>query len=80
MNCNPNTNTSLRKNNRISSRSKERLNEISDEEIDKSDNSIDSVSPSHKARKTYTINQKLEFVNKALKEGVKKNQGNMEYV
>jgi len=76
LNCNPHINNSLKNNYRLRSRDKERLNENPEEEIDKSENSNDSVSSSQKTRKTYSINQKLEFVNKELKEGLKKTSRN----
>ena len=56
---------------RSRSRDKEIFSENSDED-NKSDNSQDSNCLSQRDRKAYTINQKLEFVNKALKEGIKK--------
>ena len=57
-------------NHRESSRDKEFKEDSSNEDI-KSDISNYSLSNTSRTRKTYTIKQKLEFVKKALKNGIK---------
>lgn len=71
-----NGNKALNQKNRCLSRDKEISSESSNE--DNKSNSNDSVSLSHKTRKTYTIAQKLDFIKKANNEGLKKQLEYME--
>ena len=65
-----NDNRALKQKNRSHNRDKEISSESCNE--DNKSNSNDSISFSHKTRKTYTIAQKLDFIKKANNEGLKK--------
>ena len=65
-----NDNRALKQKNRSCSRDKEISCESCNE--DNKSYSNDSISLSHKTRKTYTIAQKLDFIKKANNEGLKK--------